>query len=61
MTQALISLYPMLRMLWEVSFFLMFIAILAQVFRPSRNHDFEQAAQIPLRDDLSRAFPDDAA
>ncbi len=47
----LIALYPALKALWVVWFFLMFVGMLAFVLRPSRRRHYEAQADIPLRHD----------
>ena len=47
----LIALYPTLKALWVVWFFLLFLGSLAHVLRPSKRRQYEALADIPLRDD----------
>jgi cytochrome c oxidase cbb3-type subunit 4 len=51
---ALIEIYPTLRALWVVWFFLLFVGMVAWVMRPSKKRDYERAGDIPLRDDDQR-------
>jgi len=51
MTDLLLSVYPHLRALWVVWFFLLFVGMLAFVLRPSKRAAYEKAGDIPLRDD----------
>lgn len=51
MTDVLLSLYPHLRALWVVWFFLIFVGMLALVLRPSKRAAYEEAGAIPLRDE----------
>ena len=59
MNEFLLSLYPHLRALWVVWFFLLFLGMLAFVLRPSKRAAYEEAGAIPLRDDapLRRSSP----
>jgi cbb3-type cytochrome oxidase subunit 3 len=50
----LIALYPTLRALWVVWFFLLFVAMLVLVLRPSKRRHYEAQADIPLRNDRPR-------
>jgi len=50
----LVELYPALRALWVVWFFVLFLGMLCLVLRPSRKQHFEALADIPLRDDRAR-------
>jgi cytochrome c oxidase cbb3-type subunit IV len=47
----LIALYPTLKALWVVWFFLLFLGMLAMVLRPAKRRHYEALADIPLRDD----------
>jgi cytochrome c oxidase cbb3-type subunit 4 len=47
----LITVYPTLKALWVLWFFLLFLGMLAFVLRPSRRRYYEALADIPLRDD----------
>ena len=49
--QTLTDLYPVLRSLWVVWFFLLFVGMVLWVMRPSKRRDYERAGDIPLRDD----------
>jgi cytochrome c oxidase cbb3-type subunit 4 len=51
MMDSLISLYPLLRTLWVVWFFLLFLGMLALVLRPSKRRHYEAMGDLPLRDD----------
>ncbi|MBY0332809.1 MAG: CcoQ/FixQ family Cbb3-type cytochrome c oxidase assembly chaperone [Acetobacteraceae bacterium] len=51
MTDFLLSLYPHLRALWVVWFFLLFVGMLALVLRPSKRAAYKEAGAIPLRDE----------
>lgn len=51
MTDILLSIYPHLRALWVVWFFLLFLGMLALVLRPSKRDAYEKAGAIPLRDE----------
>ena len=51
MSEFLLSLYPHLRALWVVWFFLLFVGMLALVLRPSKRAAYEEAGAIPLRDE----------
>jgi cytochrome c oxidase cbb3-type subunit 4 len=53
--QTLIENLSALRALWVVWFFVLFLGMLWFVMRPSRKRHFEAQADIPLRDDESRA------
>ncbi len=48
---SLIDLLPLLRSLWVVWFFVLFLGMLWLVLRPSKKAHFEAQADIPLRDD----------
>ncbi|NKC29535.1 cbb3-type cytochrome oxidase subunit 3 [Falsiroseomonas selenitidurans] len=48
----LVSLQPVFSTLWVVWFFVLFIGILLRVLAPRRRQEFEQAGQIPFREDL---------
>ncbi len=50
----LVELYPVLRALWVVWFFALFLGMLWFVMRPSRRKHFESLADIPLRDDRAQ-------
>ncbi len=52
MTDFLLSIYPHLRALWVVWFFLLFVGMLAWVLRPSKRAAYEEARGIPFRDEL---------
>ncbi len=54
MNDFLLSIYPHLRALWVVWFFLLFLGMLAWVLRPSKRAAYEEARGIPFRDDLPR-------
>jgi cytochrome c oxidase cbb3-type subunit 4 len=60
MSDFFLSIYPHLRALWVVWFFLLFIGMLVWVLRPSKRAAFERAARIPL-DDAPPAAPRDGA
>ena len=47
----LIAIYPTLKSLWVVLFFVLFIWVVLRVMRPSKRRDYETMGQIPLRDD----------
>jgi cbb3-type cytochrome oxidase subunit 3 len=47
----LVELYPLLRSLWTVWFFALFVGIVAWTLWPKRKTQLEEHAQIPLRDD----------
>ncbi len=47
----LASIYPTLRALWVVWFFLLFVGMVLWVMRPSKKRDYERAGEIPFRDD----------
>lgn len=49
--QTLIETLPVLRSLWVVWFFVLFLGMLWFVLRPSRKQHYEAQADIPLRDD----------
>lgn len=49
-----ISLYPALKSLWVVWFFLVFTGIVAWALWPSRRRRLEEHATIPLRDTETR-------
>jgi cytochrome c oxidase cbb3-type subunit 4 len=49
--EALTSQLPLIRTLWVVWFFVLFLGMLWFVLRPSRKQHFESQADIPLRDD----------
>ena len=48
--QTLIDLYPLLRSLWVVWFFVLFLGMLWLVLRPAKKAHYEAQADIPLRD-----------
>ncbi|MCQ4158564.1 cbb3-type cytochrome c oxidase subunit 3 [Roseomonas sp. GC11] len=50
----LVSLYPLLKTLWVVWFFLLFAFILFWVMRPGTRRTYEAVATIPLRDEAPR-------
>ncbi len=45
------DLLPLLRSLWVVWFFALFLLMLWLVLRPSKKKHYEEQADIPLRDD----------
>ena len=47
----LIALYPMLKALWVVWFFVLFVGVVAWVMRPSAKGRYQDMARIPLNDD----------
>lgn len=47
----LIAIYPSLRALWVVWFFLLFVGTVLWIMRPSKRRDWERAGEIPLNDD----------
>ncbi|MCK8784772.1 cbb3-type cytochrome c oxidase subunit 3 [Roseomonas sp. NAR14] len=47
----LYALYPLLRTIWIVWFFVLFVGILAWALWPGRRQRLQQLADIPLRDD----------
>ncbi|MCE2762186.1 MAG: cbb3-type cytochrome c oxidase subunit 3 [Acetobacteraceae bacterium] len=49
--QSLVELYPALRALWVVWFFVLFLGMVWFVMRPSRRKHFESLGDTPLRDD----------
>ena len=49
--QNLVELYPALRALWVVWFFILFLGMVWFVMRPSRRKHFESLGDIPPRDD----------
>lgn len=51
----LIEHLPLLRSLWVVWFFVLFILMLWLVLRPSKKSYFESQADIPLRDEPGHA------
>ena len=53
--ESLVELYPALRALWVVWFFVLFLGMVWFVMRPSRRKHFESLGDIPLRD--NRAPP----
>jgi cytochrome c oxidase cbb3-type subunit 4 len=48
---ALIALYPLLKTLWVVWFFLLFLGMVLWVMRPAKRRHYEQLGAIPFRDD----------
>jgi cbb3-type cytochrome oxidase subunit 3 len=44
------AIYPHLKSLWTLWFFLLFAAIITWVMWPSKRKDWESRGQIPLRD-----------
>jgi cytochrome c oxidase cbb3-type subunit IV len=48
---SLIALYPLLKTLWVVWFFLLFLGMVFWVMRRSKKRHYEQLGTIPLRDD----------
>lgn len=52
--ESLVELYPALRALWVVWFFILFLGMVWFIMRPSRRKHFESLADIPLRDDRAR-------
>ncbi len=52
---ALIEYLPLLRSLWVVWFFVLFLLMLWLVLRPSKKTYFESQADIPLRDEPGHA------
>ena len=53
MTDFLLSIYPHLRALWVVWFFLVFVGTVLWVMRPAKRREYERAGLIPLRDEAS--------
>ena len=51
----LIGLYPTLKALWVVWFFLIFIGMLVWVMRPSAKDRYRAMGEIPLNDDQRHA------
>ena len=49
--ETLIEHYPLLRSLWVVWFFLLFVGMVLWVLRPAKRRHYEQLGAIPLRDD----------
>jgi cytochrome c oxidase cbb3-type subunit 4 len=49
--EALTDQLPLIRTLWVVWFFVLFLGMLWFVLRPSKKQHFESQADIPLRDD----------
>ena len=49
--ETLTSQLPLIRTLWVVWFFVLFLGMLWFVLRPSKKQHFESQADIPLRDD----------
>ncbi|NKE46746.1 cbb3-type cytochrome c oxidase subunit 3 [Roseomonas frigidaquae] len=49
----LVALQPLFSTLWVVWFFVLFIGILIRVLAPARKREFEQAGDIPFREDVS--------
>lgn len=47
----LVSIYPALRALWVLWFFLLFVGVVLWVMRPSKRRDYQRAGEIPLKDD----------
>jgi cytochrome c oxidase cbb3-type subunit 4 len=47
----LIAIYPTLRSIWVVWFFLLFVGMVLWVMRPSKRRDYERAGEIPLLED----------
>jgi cbb3-type cytochrome oxidase subunit 3 len=47
----LIPFYPLIRSLWVVWFFLLFLGMLAVVLRPSKRRHYEALGKIPFRED----------
>lgn len=47
----LVSVYPTLRALWVLWFFLLFVGVVLWVMRPSKRREYRRAGEIPLRDD----------
>lgn len=52
----LIAIYPTLKAIWVVWFFVLFIGVVAWVMRPSAKARYAAMAQLPLNDD-PRANP----
>ena len=52
--QTLSDLLPLIRSLWVVWFFVLFLGMLWFVLRPSKRKHYESQADIPLRDDDAR-------
>ena len=48
------EIYPHLRSLWTVWFFLLFAGIIVWVMWPSRRKEWDKQGQIPLRDGADR-------
>jgi cytochrome c oxidase cbb3-type subunit IV len=51
--EVLTSQLPLIRTLWVVWFFVLFLGMLWFVLRPSKKRHFEAQADIPLRDDIA--------
>ncbi len=47
----LASIYPTLRALWVVWFFLLFVGMVVWVMRPSKRKEYERAGEIPFQDE----------
>ena len=50
----LLELQPLFSTLWVVWFFVLFVGILAYVMAPRRRRAYQQAGDIPLRDEMPR-------
>jgi cytochrome c oxidase cbb3-type subunit 4 len=49
--ESLASLYPLLKTIWVVWFFVLFLGMLAWVFRPGRRDHYRRLAEIPFHDE----------
>ncbi len=49
--ETLIAHYPLLKTLWVVWFFALFLGVILWVMRPSKRRDYERAGDIPFRDE----------
>jgi cytochrome c oxidase cbb3-type subunit 4 len=47
----LLSFYPMLKTVWVVWFFVLFVGMVAWVMRPSAKERYQAMARLPLNDD----------
>ena len=54
--ETLIAIYPALKALWVVWFFVLFVGLVIWVMRPSAKDRYAAMAQLPLNDD-PRAKP----
>lgn len=57
MLETLASLQPILSTLWVVWFFILFTGIVLFVMSPWRRRGYEQAGNIPLRDEPHQRMP----